>query len=430
MKILGYEITKARNTPNKMYQAQFDLMMQNQPVWHQDNNHEYLSKGYNYNADLFSIVNYVATTASAIPWKLYTIKENGELAEIKNHPLIDLMERPNPDMGQSLFINSLIGYKMLLGNSYIYAPKMDEGLNKGKAQELHVLPADLIEIVFGNVFDPVKGYVFKYHPEKQKLEMDKKDVLHLKTWNPDSAFGQALYGMSPIKAALRLLTKSNSAYASETKAFQNQGAAGIVSSEKDADLTLEQATKLKMDWERKKGTEHANSVQFTSAPLRYLKIGLSPVDLNILESQKVSFRQFCNIFKFPSILLNDNEKSSYNNIVEAKKILYQDVIIPELKALRDEFNRWLVPAYGQNLYLDPDFSGVEALQENMKEKAEWLNIAWWVKGVDKQRLMGITEDKELDKYFMPANILEHGAEPPTPENIEDELKKLGIEEYK
>jgi len=429
MKIFGYEITKPKGG-NKLYQAQYNMMQNGQVVWHEDKNETYISKGYNYNADLYSIVNYIATTASTIPWKLYTMKQDGTLDEIKNHPLIDLIERPNPEMGQALFINSAIGFKYLTGNTYIYAPKMESGLNKGQTKEMYVLPSPLVEIVFGSTFDPVRGFTFKYHPDK-RLEIPKEECLHLKTWNPETNnFGSNLYGMSPIKAALRLLTQSNSAYAANTKSFQNMGAAGVFSrkSGQDAELTQEQARQLKKDWDEKAdGTN--NRVHFTSAQLDWTQLGLSPVDMAILESQKLSFRQFCNIFKFPSTILNDNENSSFNNILEAKKALYEDVIKPELYALRDELNRWLVPAYGENLYLDPDFSGIEALQENMKEKAEWLNTAWWIKGIDKQRLSHQQEDAEMDKYFIPAGIQEYGKEI-TPDELEKELTRLGIQEYK
>src|SRR5690606_23683587 len=295
---------------------------------------------------------------------------------------------------------------------------------------MYVLPSPLVEIVFGSTFNPVRGFTFKYHPDK-RLEIPKEECLHLKTWNPETNnFGSNLYGMSPIKAALRLLTQSNSAYAANTKSFQNMGAAGVFSrkSGQDAELTQEQARQLKKDWDEKAdGTN--NRVHFTSAQLDWTQLGLSPVDMAILESQKLSFRQFCNIFKFPSTILNDNENSSFNNILEAKKALYEDVIKPELYALRDELNRWLVPAYGENLYLDPDFSGIEALQENMKEKAEWLNTAWWIKGIDKQRLSHQQEDAEMDKYFIPAGIQEYGKEI-TPDELEKELTRLGIQEYK
>lgn len=434
MKIFGYEITKAPKVPNKLYQAQYSTLFNGQPIWDESKNETYIGKGYSYNADLFAIVNYIATTASVIPWKLYNMKDNGELEEKKNHPLIDLIERPNNEMGQGLFINSLLGYKYLTGNSYIYAPRMESGLNKGQTKELYVLPAPLVEIIFGTTFDPVRGYSFKYSADKEGLEIRKEDVLHLKTWNPETnQYGSNLYGMSPIKAALRLLTQSNESYTANVRAFQNMGAAGVFSREGDGDFTEEQAKTLQRDWDIKRtGADNINKVLFSGANLKWQQLGLSPVDMAILESQKLSFRQFCNIFKFPSILLNDAEKATYNNIIEAKKILYQDVVIPDLRTLRDELNRWLVPSFNQGnekLWLDPDFSGVEALQENLKEKAEWINSFPWITVTDKQRMMGVTEDKTMNKYFVPTSIMEYGGEI-TPEELEKELKRLGVSEYK
>ena len=66
---------------------------------------------------------------------------------------------------------------------------------------------------------------------------------------------------------------------------------------------------------------------------------------------------------WPVVLLNNTESSTYNNVKEAKKALYQNCVIPELLKIQDELNRWLAPMYGDNICIEYDFSVIPELQE-------------------------------------------------------------------
>lgn len=429
-----FNIKAASVVNTDFYKGMYQFIGNNSPVWIDQNNEAYISQGFAKNADVFSIVNYIIKRASTIPWKLYNFNGKGELTEIKNHPLINLIERPNPMMGQSFFIQALFGNKLILGNAFIYLPKLENGANKGKAQEMWVIPSSRLEIVSNGFATPVDHYRFigttepKFKPE---------DIIHLKYINIDSTNGHAsdLMGMSPLKPGSMALTQSNDGYTANVKNLQNMGAIGILSKKADSTkgnttFTEEQASFIRTWWQNNyTGAHNAGKIHITSAQLEFLKMGLSPVDLNILESLKLSFRQLCNLYQFPSQLLNDNEHATYNNIREAKKALYTDVIIPELHSLRDELNRQLVPAYGDNLYLDIDISGIEVLQDDKKAVAEWLDKAWWIKGIDKQRIMGVTEDPDMDKYFIPGNLLASDTPMDLPEDLQKLLKQRGISEY-
>lgn len=417
-----------RNTD--IYKGQYQYIG-NVAHWEDQNNQSYIVNGYEKNADLFSIVNYITKRASTIPWKLYTMAPDGKLTEQKNHPIIDLIERPNPTMGQSYFVQTLLTYKLILGNSYIYIPKLENGLNKGQTKELWIMPASQIEIVSNGWAKPVDHYRFKGTTSPQ---FKPEDVIHLKTVGLVSDGYKDIYGMSPLRPGVMPLTKSNAASASEVKSFQNMSPDGIISRKmtEGASMTEDQIDYLEDWWRKRSGVEN-RKMAFTSAQLEFIRLGFSPVDLNVLESSKLSFRQLCNLYQFPAQLLNDSEHSTYNNMREAKKAVYQDVIIPELHALRDELNRALVPAYGENLWLDIDTSGIDVLQDDKKALAEWLNLCPFITNQDKQRIMGVTEDPEFPKYLVPTSVIpldQLGAD------VDDEvdeavkqLNKLGVKEY-
>lgn len=422
-------LTRAPKVVNTdFYKGMYQYIGYNSPAFIDQNSEAYINHGFAKNADVFAIINYIIKRIATIPWKLYTYNQSGELTEVKNHKLIDLIEKPNEMMGQSFFMQSLFVNKLVTGNAFIYLPKLENGANKGQSEEMWVMPSTKIEIVSNGFAKPVDHYRFRGTTEPK---FRKEDVIHLKYANLGD---DTLYGMSPLKAGSMVLTKSNDAHTSEVRSFQNMGAVGILSenSKEGRDsMTQEQASFIKTWWQSNYGgPENKGKIHITSQDLKWINLGLSPVDLNIMESLKLSFRQLCNLYQFPSQLLNDNEHATYNNMREAKKALYTDVIIPEIQSLRDELNRALVPAYGDNLYLDVDVSGIDVLQDNKKELADMLGVAWWIKGIDKQRMMGVTEDPEMDKYFLPTSIIEMGAE--NPDDLEEEIKKLakmGVKDY-
>jgi len=92
---------------------------------------------------------------------------------------------------------------------------------------------------------------------------------------------------------------------------------------------------------------------------------------------------------------------------EAKKALYQNAVIPELIKLRDELNRWLVPKYGANLYIDFDFTAIPEMQEDIDKLVSQMANAWWTTPNEKREAMyyGRIEDEKLDQFYMPANLM-------------------------
>lgn len=398
------------------------------PVFMQDSPESYITQGYAFNADLYSIVKYRANLQRNITWKLYRKKGAEEYEVIQEHPLLALLE--------TLDVEALSIYEDIVGNAYIYAPWLDSGANRGKATELSVLKAELVQIVSGGPLQPIQGY--KYIIDQQNFKgIPKEEVLHFKNFNPSSLAGSDLYGMSPLKAAARQVALSNEGTFSMAASYKNQGVKAIVYSKDNADVswTQDQALDLDKSWRQKNGAGKTGAVVFHSKELGKIDMGLSPVELATLEGMLHSFRQLCNVYDgFPSVLLNDNANSTYNNLDSADKRVYSNCVIPRRARWRDGLNEWLTPRYGSDLYLDFDTSSVDVLQENKQDLAGWLEKAWWVKGIDKQKMLGTPEDPQMDAYFIPQGLVPFTslADLNRPTDIEEEVKRLkekGVSDY-
>jgi HK97 family phage portal protein len=435
---LGYDmplIQKTLNDPlkpgeDRFRESLYRYLNQDMPTLMPDNASDYISKGY-INADIYSIVNYRANLQKNIPWKLYQRKGNSkeEWDIIQEHELLDTLD--------TLDLLALSIYEDTIGNAYVYAPFLMAGMNKGKAKELSVLKGDLVTIISGGSLQPVKGYRYSIDLD-QARSIDADDVLHLKLFTPDSDPQGSLYGMSPLRAAVRQIAISNDGSHALSSAFKNQGIKSIVFAKDDehSDWTAEQSKNLETAWKRKNGPGKYGDVVFNSKELGKIDLGLSPVELETLKGLQFNFKQLCNIYDgFPTQLLNDNESSTFNNLDSADKRVYTNCVIPKRARWRDALNKWLTPRYGDNLWLDFDTSDISVLQNDRGELATWLDKAWWVKGIDKQKMLGVPEDPLLDGYFLPMGlqfVKDINDLSPQDTDIEEAIKHLkerGVNEY-
>jgi HK97 family phage portal protein len=175
------------------------------------------------------------------------------------------------------------------------------------------------------------------------------------------------------------------------------------------EFTDTQASDLEKQWNRKLGSEKAGKIMVTAAKFDYKQLGLSPVDLNILESQKMDLRDICNVYGVSSELLNDPDNKTNSNKKESRSALYYERVIPELDSIRDELNRWLVAPYskqdGKQYHIDYDLSAIPALQEDMEKVTKQLLDAWWLTPNEKRVAQGYDTLDTLDVPFIPANLI-------------------------
>jgi HK97 family phage portal protein len=261
---------------------------------------------------------------------------------------------------------------------------------------------------------------------------DPKEILHDKFYNPQwNVTGNQLYGQSPLRAAARTLTRSNEAKTASVAAFQNGGPAGVLFMNDDRfDPTngTQQAQALKTAISQKGGSSNFNSIAVSGYKVDWKAIGLSPVELNIIESEKWDMKALCNIYGVPSQLLNDADNKTYNNQLEGEKALTLRCAIPLLDALTENLNRKLHSDWGykgSNLYVGYDMKVYQELEANKSEQATWLDKAWWIAPAQKMEIMGIKvpdyiPSEEMEKLYVPSGL--QPVDQFQPLNIPDNLK--------
>ena len=427
-------------------------------LWNPENDETYINEGYRKNATIYSIINLISKSASTIPLCIYEKKNENDLKrykamtsgtydqsvlfksqQLKKHALIELdhtelhelMERPNPAQSYASWISEVVAFGKLTGNRYIYGIAPETGNNIGKFKELYVMPSQIMEIISGGMFQPVKEYQIEYNGS---YRIPAEEICHIKDFNPYyDGTGSHLYGQSPLRAGLRSMTTNNEAIETGVKYLQNQTARGVLMSE-EGDLNEVQAQQLKDKFRQNfQGSNNAGDVIITPKKLSWVNFGLNASDLSLIEQYNASIKDLCNIYNVPVQLLNNTDSSTYNNQKEAKKALYQNAVIPEMLKIRDELNRWLSPKFGEKIYIDFDFSVIPELQEEMDKVVSQMSAAWWITPNEKRAAMSFAEEENdaLNDYYVPANLLPISGDeiempepmPPKPEDdIEDDIE--------
>jgi HK97 family phage portal protein len=358
--------------------------------WFGDSKETYLRKGYASNVHVFTAARVYLNKAKVAPYILSKVKNNKQLVkyeqfiqskdsahrmealrikeqaleEIEDHELLDLLNNPNSYQTASEFREAALGFFKVLGETFIYGVGPIGGKNKGKFKQLHVINPTMIEPVFsGKALDPVAYY--RLNIDNQSVRIEKEFICHFKTWNPLDP----LSGLSPMRVGRKTLTRNDSNHTAQTKAFQNGGVAHLLSSESDTrPLTQEQMDLINERLIQKiKGAENYQNIQATNGLVKATKIGESPADLGLIESDVHDRGIFASLIGVDPILVGDKKGSSFANQEQAYKALVTNLIMPDLISFAENLSLWLLPKYDEKLHLQFDTTVYSELAPDLEK---------------------------------------------------------------
>jgi HK97 family phage portal protein len=424
-------------------QSFFQRLFNNQPIKEQKNSNmmgyfgvgteeaktykyqDLAKEGYLKNAIVYRCVNEISKGASSVP---FIIKAGDQI--IEQHPLIDLLNRPNPLQSYSEFFNSLFGYVLLSGNAYI----LKVGSDLGSPKELHQLRPDRINIKGSGNPIPEK-YEYKVNGRVQTTyEVDQEngfsELKHVKLWNPLDDY----YGLSPMSAAAVEVDQFNMSSKHNVNLLQNgarPSGAVIFKPQDDAgfavNLSESQRQQLLTDLNNRfSGAGNAGRPMLLEGDFDWKEMGLSPKDMDFHRLKNMATTDIALCFGVPSQLVGVPDSQTYSNVAEARLALYEETIIPHLRKMASDLNEWLVPMFDDRLTLEFDIDSIPALAERKKKTYE--NVTSAVReGImtrnEARKIIGLETVEGADDLYVSANLFpisDEGVDKPeNPVNEED-----------
>lgn len=344
------------------------------PIWTPRQYETLAEEGYQKNIIVYRCVSLIARGIASVPWQVY----KGTLRQ-EVHPLLTLLQHPNPRQGLSSFMESLTAYLLLSGNAYIEMVSSEKD-----PLELYLLRPDRMRIVPGTGGIP-EAFEYTLNGQSIRIPVDPLDgrsrLLHLKTFNPLHDW----YGMSPIEVAAYAIDQHNAVATHNLSLLQNGGRpTGALQFHpgKDEDLlTEDQRQRLRQDLrEMVEGNHNSGRVLIMEGNFEWKEMGLSPKDLDFIEGKYLSAREIAQVYGVPPMLIGVPGDATFSNYKEARYHLWEDTILPLLEFIKGEFNQWLPEFFEGNLTLDYDTESIPALAPKREalwgkvEKASFLTV--------------------------------------------------------
>jgi HK97 family phage portal protein len=340
---------------------------------------QYAQEGYQKNVVAFQAINKTADAVAAMKWIARDARGN----EVEVSALLDLIRQPNPLQSGPEFMRALVGFFRISGNGY-----MERVMVGQQPREMYTLRPDRMDVKPSPTGFPA-GYNFSVGQAKVEFEADPRtgqsDIRHMKAFNPLDDW----YGMSPLMAGAYAVDQHNESMQWMQALLQNGAAPSGAMELAEGSLSDDQFNRLKAEIDEKyTGSTNAGRPMLLEGGLKWTQMGLSPVDVAIIETKYSAARDVSLALGVPPLLLNIPGDSTYSNYKEARLAFYEENVIPLAMYIRDELNAWLSPLFN-NVTLDIDLDKIPAIAEKRLEL--WMMA-------DASTDLTINETREIKGY--------------------------------
>jgi len=316
-------------------------------------------EGYQCNAIVHRAVRLIAESVGSLSFVLYE-----GAAELNQHPLLDLLARPNPRQDGASLLEAVSSHLLLAGNAYLEAVGIDGEANPN-VRELYALRPDRMKVVPGPDGWP-QAYEYTVAGSTVRFEQSAAlpPILQLTMFNPLDDY----YGLSPLEAAAVAVDTHNSA-AKWNKALLDNAArpsgALVYDGPEGAVMSDAQFERLKKELaDQYQGTANAGRPLLLEGGLDWKAMSLSPKDMDFMEAKHSAAREIALAFGVPPMLLAIPGDNTYSNYQEANRVFWRQTVLPLGNRIGSALTQWLVPAFGAGLTLAADTDRIEALSSD------------------------------------------------------------------
>ena len=278
-----------------------------------------------------------------------------------DHPLQRLLDMPNPFWTRGDLWRATETYLGLWGSAF-WGLERD---GAGKVAEIWPLRPDRVRVLP----DPeryVRGFVYASQGGGTPVPYLPEDVVWFRYFNPIDEYA----GLSPM-APLRLSADMGmDALRANRSALGNESLPGLVIETSDYP-TDDEVREFYERWEsRFKGANRSRRPALLSKGMRATNLGFSPRDMDYMHSLRWSLEDVSRTYGVPKLMLGDMERATFSNFRTARRVFWEDTILPQLSFYEEALQQMLAPGVGdEGVRVRFDIGAIEALRENENDRA-------------------------------------------------------------
>ncbi len=358
------------------------LTMAGRPQWTPRNFEALAREGFARNPVAYRCVRMIAEAAASVPLVVF---EHGRRSA--DHPLMQLLEHPNPEQGRADLMEAFFGGLQTAGNAYLEAAEDEDGV----PVELYALRPDRMQVIPG-----ARGWpqAYAYTVGAQTVQLVRgldgwMPVLHLKLYHPADDH----YGFSPLEAAAFAVDVHNASGAWNKALLDNaarpSGALVYGGGETSERLSEEQFERLKAELtEAHTGAMAAGRPLLLEGGLDWKPMSLSPADLDFIAGKHAAAREIALAFGVPPPLLGIPGDNSYANFKEANAAFWRHTVVPLAERTARALSGWLGPRFGA-VRIACDLDAVPALAPEREALWARLEAASFLTLQERRRMAGL-----------------------------------------
>lgn len=287
---------------------------------------------------------------------------NGE--KVEKHWIYELINNPNPMQSWSDVIYCLSVNDALYSNAFAFCPPRTANIRN----LLVPIPSHKMQIKLSgktlrqmDIEGLIDGYIFEY--DTNKLEhFENEEILYFTTTdginviNPTSKIVSLKFPLSNIKAS----------YNKRNVLLENIGAIGILSAQKS-----DMAGAIPMDPQEKRGIQQdwyrrsKDELIITEANVDWKPMSFPTRDLLLFEELTADKLAIIDAFGMNANLFSSETGSTFTNVRDSIRMVYNDTIIPETEQLYRNISNQMGLS-NEGLYLKPTFNHIKTLQEDQQ----------------------------------------------------------------
>lgn len=286
---------------------------------------------------MWRAVNVLAGVLASMPIDVYQVMSDESTKKKRAHPVSTLIRlSPNPFLSRFDFIQTMVTHLIAYGNAYA---RIDRNV-LARPVALTLLDPSKVSIDTSSRRNLVYEYI---NADGQKARYGHDRILHFSGLSKDG-----LKGIDIIKEFRKVLEAgiNNQEYIA---AFYANGAhlSGAVSV--PTSLTNDAYERLRRSWKSTYGgPKRAGETAILEAGATYQKIGLSPADAGFMDTRRAIVADISRITGVPQFLLEDLERSTFNNIEHLSGLFVNYTVMPLCANLEAELTRKLL--YAEELH--------------------------------------------------------------------------------
>ena len=369
------------------------IMQRNSATWSAREFVAFATEGYRDNPTVRACI--MAKQKAAIECPIILVNEKGEAVE--NHPILSLLNKPNPMQSWEKFLTQMIGSHDIAGEGDVLK------IGIGQSVELWPLRPDWLEITTFSMGLPV---TCSYTPSDTYEESTVKqyqfsELMIWAEYNPLFRWR----GLSPLYSAAYSIDTLNE-YAKSNKAMLENGMtpSGVLWT--DSEVSDTSFNRLQEQFNGKyAGAKNSGKPMILDGGLKWQGMSFSPRDMEFVSGKRLSQLDVCQVLRVPPQIIGIEGSQTFANYEQARAAFYEDEVIPMVNGLLSELLGFLrkdfkiPPTY--KLIVDTD--GITALEPRRAERNKVIDGLTSLKVDEKRAAMGYQSTEGGDVILVDSN---------------------------